>query len=54
MFKHNCVECLEKHYLKCMWNIGFFDRFFGTDKVKYCPEYVKIIEKIKKIKWRKK
>jgi len=45
MYKHECVECLEHHYLKCIWNIGFFDRFLGNDKVKYCPEYNLIKQK---------
>jgi uncharacterized protein (DUF1919 family) len=44
MYKHNCVKCLVKHNLKCMWNIRFIDRFLGNDGVKFCPEYIKNIE----------
>ena len=44
MYKHLCVDCLVKHHFKCIWNIGFLDRFFGTDTVKYCPEYNLIIQ----------
>lgn len=43
MYKHNCVVCLESHKFKCVWNIGFFDRFFGTEKVLYCSEYIDIV-----------
>lgn len=39
MYKHLCVKCLREHGLTCIWHIGFFDRFFGTDKIKYCPEF---------------
>lgn len=48
MYKHECVECLTKHGFKCMWNVSFLDRFFGTDKVKYCSEYLKILDYQKK------
>jgi hypothetical protein len=48
MYKHYCVKCLENHYLKCIWNIPFKDRFLGNDNVKYCPEYNLIMEKMKK------
>jgi hypothetical protein len=48
MYKHNCVQCLVVHNLKCIWFIGFFDRFLGNDKVKFCPEYVKIMDKVSK------
>ena len=41
MYKHNCVKCLVKHNLKCMWNIRCIDRFLGTDGVKFCPEYIR-------------
>ena len=43
MYKHECVVCLRSNNLKCKFNISFLDRFFGTDKVKYCPEYNSII-----------
>ena len=42
MYKHDCVNCLINHKLKCIWNIGFIDRFLCNDNVKYCPEYIKI------------
>jgi hypothetical protein len=45
MFKHDCVMCLRIHNLRCLWHISFFNRFFGTDKVKYCPEYAVIMRK---------
>ena len=44
MYKHDCVQCLKSHNLKCIWNIGFFDRFLGNDNVKYCPEYNNILK----------
>jgi hypothetical protein len=50
MYKHFCVECLLKHGYKCMWSISFFDRFFGTNKVIYCPEYIRIMEYQNKFK----
>ena len=43
MYKHECVQCLISHYYKCKYNISFFNRFFGTDEVKFCPEYLAII-----------
>jgi hypothetical protein len=45
MYKHNCVLCLRQHHLKCIWNISFIDRFLGTKKINYCPQYIKIIGK---------
>lgn len=39
MYKHECVLCLREHNLKCIFNVSFLDRFFGTDEVKYCPQY---------------
>lgn len=45
MYKHLCVECLQKNFLKCKWNISFIDRLLGNDKVKYCPEYMELIKK---------
>lgn len=47
MYKHDCIVCLETHNLKCIWNISFMDRFLGNDNVKFCPEYIKIMKKIK-------
>jgi len=47
MYKHDCIVCLETHNLKCIWNIRFVDRFLGNDNVKLCPEYIKIMKKIK-------
>jgi hypothetical protein len=47
MYKHECVKCLTNHYLKCVWNIGFWDRFFGNDKVRYCPEYNLIVQGVR-------
>jgi hypothetical protein len=47
MYKHECVKCLERHYLKCIWNISFIKRFFGTKEILYCPEYINIMNKKK-------
>lgn len=44
MFKHECVECLKAHNLKCIWNIRFIDIFLGNNKVKYCVEYNNILK----------
>jgi hypothetical protein len=54
MYKHECVECLRYNHFRCIWNIGFFDRFFGTDKVKYCVEYLQIKKANNRRLWRKK
>lgn len=45
MYKHECVQCLQEHKLKCPFNIGFIDRFLGNDNVKFCPNYLKMVEK---------
>ena len=44
MYKHECVQCLMSHCYKCIYNIGFFDRFLGNNNVKFCPEYLKIVK----------
>lgn len=44
MYKHECVKCSKEHVHRCIWNIGFIDRFFGTDKVKYCITYNEILK----------
>jgi hypothetical protein len=51
MYKHECVKCLTIHNYKCIYEISFIDRFFGTEKVVYCPEF---LNRIKKLEWRKK
>jgi hypothetical protein len=43
MYKHECVQCLKTHHLRCIYNISFIDRFFGTKNIIYCPEYLSII-----------
>jgi hypothetical protein len=43
MYKHECVVCLRENGLQCKFNISFLNRLLGTDKVKYCPEYINII-----------
>ena len=43
MYKHECVMCLKNNYGICKFNIGFWDRFLGNDNVKFCPEYLKIM-----------
>lgn len=52
MYKHECVECLLSHGLKCIWNVSFINRFFGTDEVKYCTEYNAIIKHKNKLNGR--
>lgn len=49
MYKHECVECLIDNKYRCIYGISFLKRFFGTDDIKYCPEYLKKI-KLDKIK----
>ena len=50
MYKHDCVQCLVSNKYKCKWNISFFDRLFGTEKVQYCPEYLEILNYNKRYK----
>jgi len=54
MYKHECVQCLTCHHFRCIYNIGFIKRFFGTDEIKYCPEYLEIVKANKRRLWRKK
>jgi hypothetical protein len=50
MYKHECVVCSKEHGHKCILAISFYDRFMGNDSVIFCMEYVKRMEKLKKVK----
>jgi hypothetical protein len=57
MYKHECVQCLKAHKLRCIYGISLLDRFLGNDNIKYCPEYLQIMRysNMKKThNWRKK